>query len=1202
MDFRSCVKLCWLVTFLLLTATTRPADSQEPGTLPPASLSGRAESATAPPSTPGATVASPAGEAPIEPKAFLMLDSAGNPVMVPGMTFEKLDRLMRLEEGLEKPPQPYSIDSVSIVGRVVDEHAELNVSVRITVEPSEGNWVAIPLRMENFHRTGPADVSGVERYRMDLASDGSGYLLHVQSETRRTVVVGMRVVVRVAPAPNAAIDFRLPEALCSISLNIPDVGVSASVVGRGDEVLQTQSAGRATDITVEAGGGIFSLRYGTQVPVLDNRPVLETDSRIIVDWQQADNSPLVAYSLSVRNMRGELPKVSLTIPGAVRLLQQPEVLNAGPFEVLDAVDLEGNDAIATGLGIRSGETLRRIDVMPSSPRGDTRMELAINGQMRSEKGLSGGMVIVSPVVVEGAIQQAGEIEVRTPKDFRLRWKPAPWIRSVWEKEESETLTSRVYRFRFDRVPFELPIWLSARARQLQIESDWRLTLYDSLASLRMVMRTNGSIPDTRVLPINIGPWKVQSVFIADTTKAVEADRIGDVLEIDLSTLPSGGSEGDRIEVVLVKSLAPGETKVDFPLPQFTGGDEAIGTLPSTLSVVSQNESRFILDLASSVGIGEVLRGNSPIASTPTTPENMAGDSQYRLPEVAQPSRLVGFLVRERPSVSLLADAEISVVADKITEVIDWTIYPQGSLRGRLPITWGNAADRPAADIVAPAAVEGPLSVDSPPSAPLPPLEGVQPQTAVPDVAGSASGSANTSPELTTASPELTGPSSATTVGERDIPFPLSPLIPWTVVVDDTPATIRMDAEGQYQIYCDRLGGGPHRVRFRRTRPLTMTPSGPVRIAGIFLPRPTLPDTTLRGPIVVRLRGSSQRELSAQGDDGRWVDELTLLALPQNDLAIQLRRIEKQEDDFIVRRGVLRTVLGDSVHHEQFISAIEGGGTLRIGLPKSLGGARALATVDGVQVEVLRDIENRCVIRLGDVGLHQVDLQIWASRSSSWAMDPVKPLMTLPVGIERLYWQVIVPSDDHLIWATETMGRAMKWELNRWRLNRVPLKTDASLIEWTGTRSDALMPPGNRYLFVGMDAGSLGAMTMSRLAIWLVVGAVVLLVSIAFTYVPSIRHPLTAVLAAVLLSGLLLLLPDAAIIAGQLVIVAMLMVAVMTGVRQLLSTRRSDRLLAPSREPENPTTRNVSPVRDAPAESFAPSPEALITGGSAVEAR
>ncbi len=186
-------------------------------------------------------------------------------------------------------------------------------------------------------------------------------------------------------------------------------------------------------------------------------------------------------------------------------------------------------------------------------------------------------------------------------------------------------------------------------------------------------------------------------------------------------------------------------------------------------------------------------------------------------------------------------------------------------------------------------------------------------------------------------------------------------------------------------------------------------------------------------------------------------------------------------------GCLRTAISETVQYEQFLGTIEGSGDLKIGLSMASPNIRIQAAIDGTPTEVLRDSDDRCVIRLGEKGVHRVDLQLWVPNSGGDLNGRVAPVMQLPIGIEWLYWQLILPQDQHLVWATPTMGRAMRWELDRWRLNRVPLQGDDRLVYLGSVPTDVLMPLGNRYLFVGVDAGSLTAIVLSRQTMWTIVG-------------------------------------------------------------------------------------------------------------------
>ena len=252
------------------------------------------------------------------------------------------------------------------------------------------------------------------------------------------------------------------------------------------------------------------------------------------------------------------------------------------------------------------------------------------------------------------------------------------------------------------------------------------------------------------------------MFVAGTTTPIEADQQEDLLEIDLASLPGGG-ESERIEIILVHPLAEDQDRVELTLPSVASDQEALGALSSVLTVSAQSDYRFIADLGSSRGIGEVLRngtaGQARAASGGTSAGDSLHESRYSLPDISAPGQLVGFLVADRPQVSYQADAEISIDGNRIVEVLNWTVYPQSGLRGWLPISWQGSGD---------AAAESPV------------VEPAAPATAV-----------------------------------RRLPE--QPL--WSVSVDDTPAILREDGQSSARVSArtaarpSRMSGATNRLMF-----------------------------------------------------------------------------------------------------------------------------------------------------------------------------------------------------------------------------------------------------------------------------------------------------------------------------------------------------------------------------------------------------
>lgn len=1115
-----------------MSAGTMPA-----GTMP-AGVSA-ADSAVDTPATGGssaaqgndtAAAAATTAESPLGFRTFLLLDDAGNPVIMPGMTFEKLDELQRLQEGWQHLDQLYAIDSLQLQGRLDETAAELSATVRIDLEPTAAKWVTVPLRMGNFHLRGPVDVSGVEDYRLDLGPDGSGYLLHLRSQTRRQVVVSLRLVGRVTSQPTTTLEFRLPDAPSRVLLDYPAADRTVTVLGRGDEVLQNRMESDRTVTEITSGGGNFSVRFGVQLPVVDTRPVLEAESRLVIDWLQADSTATVSQELAVRSGRGDLQRFGLLVPPGLLLSSPPQIRSGAPFEIDDLGNLDkGDEGAARSLPDESNDDGsseptaaggQRIDVVPLSDRGDSRVEIGIAGRWHTVDGRSGSEMIIRPVAVQDSMEQSGEIEVRIPRDYRLRWRPQPWISSLWDQLDSDAGATRTYRFHYERVPFELPVWLSARAKRLRVEGDYRLTFYDNVATLRLLLRTSGGLPDSRTLQVQVPTWRVQRVVVGGSTVPLDFEQRGDRLEIDLAAR-SAGSDSERLEITLVQSLEDSLDRIDLPLPQVLVDSDQIGTVASTLSVAAQADYRFVADLESSSGLGEVLRIAAPLPSaeplvasggqSPALPEPQL-ENRYALPDISQPCNLAGFLLSERPRIAYQAEADITLVGNQLVEEIRWVVYPQGGLRGRLPIAWGRAAAE----------------------------DNSQSGGAVVKLGND-------------------------TAAESRFPVPPGQ---WTVTVDDSPATLRRDEPSGQSIYSDLLAAGPHRVRLRRSRELPAAlftdadSKSPWALQCVALPRPAVTDVTLRGPMALRLQAGGGRDLVWADPSGLprgSSDEVVSLASPPLEiLPLQLRSVHQRQEDVLVQRAIVRTALGGDVQQDDLLARVHGSGVLR--LPLSLTSDQQLirATLDGQPTEVEISPDGHAWLRIEQAGSYTVGLQIWTPRLTQSASSTLQPVLRLPVGTERYYWEVILPQDNHLVWASPSMGRAMRWQFDRWRLHRQPVLSAAELADWVGASWETRLPPGNRYLFVGVDASGLRAVAFSRMLIWMLGGSTVLLVGGLLSYVPAARHPLLAVAAAVALSGLMLLAPDAAVLAGQVMLIAILMVAVMTGVSYLLTPRRPRR--------------------------------------------
>jgi hypothetical protein len=126
-----------------------------------------------------------------------------------------------------------------------------------------------------------------------------------------------------------------------------------------------------------------------------------------------------------------------------------------------------------------------------------------------------------------------------------------------------------------------------------------------------------------------------------------------------------------------------------------------------------------------------------------------------------------------------------------------------------------------------------------------------------------------------------------------------------------------------------------------------------------------------------------------------------------------------------------------------------------------------------------------------------------------------------------------------------------------------------------------MSSGNRYLFSGSDLGSFQVVVVSRSVVWMVVASIVLFLATVASSIPKHRHPVLAIGAAVLLSGLMTLAPDAAVMAGQVAFVSLVLVIVMMSIRALVQGEQVSVVPSPAVSASGTLQEPASPVTVAP---------------------
>lgn len=156
-----------------------------------------------------------------------------------------------------------------------------------------------------------------------------------------------------------------------------------------------------------------------------------------------------------------------------------------------------------------------------------------------------------------------------------------------------------------------------------------------------------------------------------------------------------------------------------------------------------------------------------------------------------------------------------------------------------------------------------------------------------------------------------------------------------------------------------------------------------------------------------------------------------------------------------------------------------------------------------------------------------------------------PRLAGPAVVHRLYWQLVLPSQMHVLDDPQGWLSEQRWAWHGAAFARQCVLDQGQLEEWAGaSRSPALPRTANAYLFSAFSAPTQAKAPVASRS-WLILSAsgLTLALGLAVLYWPRLRRPWVLLSAGLLLSAGSLLRPDAAILIGQAALAGAVLVLV-----------------------------------------------------------
>jgi hypothetical protein len=243
---------------------------------------------------------------------------------------------------------------------------------------------------------------------------------------------------------------------------------------------------------------------------------------------------------------------------------------------------------------------------------------------------------------------------------------------------------------------------------------------------------------------------------------------------------------------------------------------------------------------------------------------------------------------------------------------------------------------------------------------------------------------------------------------------------------------------------------------------------------------------------------------------------------------------------VVSRGWIQTWLTRSSRQDRAVFRLTTTQkSLDLVVPAGVSFADVELWLDGKRTSGQSTPEGRMIVSLpGAEAQRQHQLEVTyrfaGGRAAPGRMSLELPRLGREVWVHRLYWQLVLPRNEHLLVCPADFTGEFRWGWQGLFWGRIPILEQSQLETWTGARRQAELPGEvNRYLFSGIGSVSRCELrTVDRALLVFAASAAALIVGLLLIYVPAVRHPASLFVLAVLVAAVTLIYPDPSLLLAQ----------------------------------------------------------------------
>jgi len=1051
------------------------------------STQGTSPSETSPPVTPAAPPTTPAqpgtgtsapasGTTPppavqeVKPEQIYIRDVDGSLKLMLGWTMAQFEELVRLRDGLEQRNQapPYVVEEAHVQGKCVDEYAELVVRVRVRLRTDQP--CKIPLRLEQLVLRELPQRPGGQPMLFSYNRQDGGYVLYLQGSADTAEEIVFRGWVPITHVGSEArLVLSVPDApLSDLELDFPP-GEIEPIVTPGATVLGMEAVEGGQRLKVTGLGPGFVLSWNVSpTTAAEQETVLESNG--IIAARITEGVVDFDARLTVRSYGVPFDRFRVVLPPGARGLP----FSSSSYSVQEVNPDPQNRATVPG------QTMVEV-VLTKKTTGPVDVRITAQLQRTAD-----AWTELGGFSVDGAVRQTGYLTVVPASDQGLIWGELRGVRQVSHVPASgngEPSEDAVH-FEYFTQPCTVQMKAVRRAAHVTIVPRYRVELSSGKAQLQARLSYDVRGADVTTLDIQLAGWQLQEALLGEQSTALAVT--GDPLGLASLALPQAMS--GRFEVTILASrdepLEKPPLAMSFPQPK----GQVIQ--PAEVVIVAPANLELRTDYKKSQGV-------EPATGQP----GEAGASAVNV---------VTFRL-EKPDARFVADWTLrkqEVSLDMVTRATQEGSQLSVEQRVRYQVRY-EAWTEPWRFRIPAGIDQVSVLLDGRP---------VQLTRVVSETPSPQGGSAGS-----------TGQSSGSGLQVSDSIFAILPIGP---VLGSSEVVFRYTVTGgtwstessRWPIpLVDPLDG-----QLQQHRLSVILPAG-LEMDSVEAPWRLVERKSLQGVSLSQMECETTARASqvVLRPHAGMMKETNMIVVEKMLIQTRLDRVMRQD------RCALRFFTKQT--------------SLNLELPRGARSDLVQIWLDGRPIQPRPTSRTNVVVPLGTTAMGSASgemgsehlLELWYELPRfrhSWGRTNLECLrLDSHAIVQRVYWEIVLLPDEHVAWNGSEVTAEYRWGWTGFFWGRLPVVAEEDLERWAGVSEGWLHVSGqaNRYLFGALRAvDSVNIWCLRRQWIVGLCSAAIVFVGLGLVYLGPFARKLLVLGTVVVVTAMLLLRPDVALLAGQ----------------------------------------------------------------------